>query len=78
MNDENAVAIARLEERFAAQSKEMEAVVHEMAMMAAKLDLVLAALNEAKGGWKLMMAVGGAAAAAASGLAWAFSHVSIK
>lgn len=39
-----------------------------------KLDRVLATLAEARGGWRTLMAIGGAVAALASGAAWLISH----
>lgn len=49
------------------------------ASMDAKIDMVLAKLSEAKGGWRLLMAMGGAAAVAGSVLTWFLSHtVTIK
>lgn len=39
-----------------------------------KLDKVLAQLAEARGGWKTLMLVGGAAGSIGGGLAWLFSH----
>ena len=39
-----------------------------------KLDQVLLALSEARGGWKTLMLVGGAASSLGGLLAWAISH----
>jgi hypothetical protein len=35
-------------------------------------------LQQATGGWKLLLAVGGAAAATASAISWALQHVGLK
>lgn len=40
-----------------------------------KMDLVLTALSEARGGWRALMLLGGAGAALGSGVAWALAHV---
>ena len=40
-----------------------------------KLDLVLDKLSEAKGGWKLMMPLGGGAATFGSLITWALTHI---
>lgn len=40
----------------------------------AKLDLVLDKLSEAKGGWRILMLLGGAAGALGSGLTWLLSN----
>lgn len=39
-----------------------------------KVDLVLAQLAEARGGWRTLMLVGGAAGTLGSGLSWLLSH----
>ena len=39
-----------------------------------KLDLVLGKLSEAKGGWRLLMALGGAAATAGGVITWLLTH----
>jgi hypothetical protein len=39
-----------------------------------KLDTVLAKLSEAKGGWRLLMALGGAAATAGGAITWFLTH----
>lgn len=39
-----------------------------------KLDQVLLALSEAKGGWRTLMLVGGAASSIGAGVAWVGSH----
>lgn len=39
-----------------------------------KLDKVLAQLAEARGGWRTLMLIGGAAGSIGSGLTWLFSH----
>lgn len=40
-----------------------------------KIDLVLAKLSEAKGGWRVMMMVGGAFTSVGAAAAWAVDHV---
>ena len=76
-SDDNSVQIARLEEKFAAMRSDMVKMEGQLLDMTNKLDQVLAALSEAKGGWKLMMAIGGAAGALAAGVAWMISHVEV-
>ena len=76
-SDDNSIQIARLEEKFAAMRSDMVKMDGQLLDMTNKLDLVLAALSEAKGGWKLMMAIGGAAGALAAGVAWMISHVKV-
>lgn len=42
--------------------------------LTAKLDQVLLTLSEARGGWKTLMVVGGAASTAGAALSWVFQH----
>lgn len=42
-----------------------------------KLDRVLAQLAEARGGWRTLMLIGGAAGSIGSGLTWLFSHMKV-
>lgn len=77
ISDDNSIQIARLEEKFAAMRSDMVKMEGQLLDMTNKLDQVLAALSEAKGGWKLMMAIGGAAGALAAGVAWMISHVKV-
>ena len=44
----------------------------------AQLASINSTLSEAKGGWKLMMAVGGAAAAVGGFVAWIIEHVTVR
>lgn len=43
-----------------------------------KLDMVLAKLSEARGGWRLMMALGGAAATFGGAITWVLQNVHLK
>lgn len=54
-------AVARLDTINTAQSE--------------KLDKVLAQLAEARGGWRTLMLIGGAAGSIGSGLTWLFAHM---
>lgn len=76
-SDDNSIQIARLEEKFAAMRSDMVKMEGQLLDMTNKLDQVLAALSEAKGGWKLMMAIGGAGAALASIGTWVVTHVKV-
>jgi hypothetical protein len=58
-----------------AKVEELEKKVDEMGQ---KLDQILLTLNEAKGGWRMLMGVAGAAAAGATALQWAAQHLSMK
>lgn len=60
--------IGRLDERMKAMERDMEGVNK-------KLDLVLTALSEARGGWRTLMWLGGAVAALGGVLGWALQHL---
>jgi hypothetical protein len=68
---EDTIAIARLEERM----KHMEGTINTMS---GQLDEVVKALGEARGGWKTLMLVGGAAAAAASAVTWLANFLHLR
>lgn len=50
----------------------------KQAAMDAKLDLVLDKLSEARGGWKTLMVLGGAASTLGAGVTWALQHLHLK
>ena len=61
--------------RLEAQVEQLTRDVHAMQKtMEDMRDL----MQQATGGWKLLMAVGGAAAAAATGVSWVLQHVGFK
>jgi hypothetical protein len=64
----------RLEGAVAALKTELDDVKDRQAAMDDKIDLVLAKLGEARGGWKLLMALGGAAATLGSIITWFATH----
>lgn len=43
--------------------------------MDAKLDIIVNQLAEAKGGWRIMMMIGGAAGSIGAGVTWFVSHM---
>ena len=80
MNDDitkDSVQIARLEERIASMDKDMRAQTDQIRELKEKLDQVILALSEAKGGWKTLMWLGGAAAAVGALVSRALEHVNI-
>ena len=72
------IQIARLDERFANMKQEFVKLEKKVDDMDEKLDKVLEALNGAKGGWKLMMFIGGLAATLAGIVAWSLDHITLK
>lgn len=74
----DSLQIARLEERMATMDRDMRAQSAKLDDMRQQLEQVLAALSEAKGGWRTLMLLGGAAASAGGLISWALSHVQIR
>jgi hypothetical protein len=69
------VKIAVLEEKVQNLSFDVKRLTTALEKSDAKQDQVLAMLSEARGGWKMMMAVGGGASAITGFIAWAASHI---
>jgi hypothetical protein len=57
-----------------ALKSEVDQIRNKQAQMDVKLDMVLDKLSEAKGGWRLLMGLGGAAAALGAVLTWFATH----
>jgi hypothetical protein len=64
---QDSVQIARLEERM----KHMEGM---MSTMSVQVDSLVRSVDEARGGWRTLMLVGGAAAAIGSAVTWFYDH----
>jgi hypothetical protein len=69
------INIARLEVQVSNLSQGMADLQESNQQLTAKLDQVLLTLSEARGGWKTLMAVGGAAASAGALASWIGQHV---
>jgi hypothetical protein len=68
------IDIGRLQVEVGHLTKSMADLQESNQQLTAKLDQVLLTLSEARGGWKTLMIVGGAAASAGGGLAWLAQH----
>lgn len=68
------INIGRLQTEVAHLTQGMEDLQESNKQLTAKLDQVLLALSEARGGWRTLMLVGGAASTAGAALAWAIQH----
>ncbi len=71
MSEINLQEYGRLEQQVQQLTKDVED-------MQADIKVIKGLLEQAAGGWKTLMIVGGAAAAFASALSWAFQHVNLK
>lgn len=49
----------------------------KQSQMDAKLDIIVSQLSEAKGGWRTVMALGGAAGSVGAGIAWLITHFKV-
>jgi prefoldin subunit 5 len=74
----NSVQIARLEERIKGLDRDMSKINEQLDSVQEQLDLVLKKLNEATGGWRLLLALGGASAVIGSTLTWFFHNFTFK
>lgn len=70
------INIARLQEQVTHLTQGMDDLQVSNAQLTAKLDQVLLALSEARGGWRTLMLVGGAASSVGAIVTWAVGHFS--
>lgn len=68
------INIGRLQAEVAHLTQGMEDLQESNKQLTAKLDQVLLALSEARGGWKTLMLVGGAASTLGAFGAWMIQH----
>lgn len=64
----------QLEGAVASLKSELDQVRSRQAAMDEKLDMVLEKLTEAKGGWRMLMLLGGAGASLGALVTWFASH----
>jgi hypothetical protein len=69
------IDIARLEVEVGHLTRSMVDLQESNQQLTAKLDQVLLTLSEARGGWKTLMVVGGAASSAGAALTWIIQHL---
>lgn len=72
---QNVIALAQLQVEFTYLKAAVARLDTINAAQSEKLDRVLAQLAEARGGWRVLMLIGGAAGAIGSGLTWVLSHL---
>lgn len=65
----------RLESEVNSLRRDLSAITETLKDMTRTLKEVQETLSEAKGGWRLMLAVGGAVGSLAAGLGWAAQHI---
>jgi hypothetical protein len=69
------IDIARLEVEVGHLTRSMADLQESNQQLTAKLDQVLLTLSEARGGWKTLMFVGGAASSLGAAIAWVIQHL---
>lgn len=69
------IDIARLEVEVGHLSRSMADLQESNQQLTDKLDQVLLTLSEARGGWKTLMVVGGAASTLGAALSWIIQHM---
>jgi hypothetical protein len=68
---------ARLEEQFNTIRRDVEQMAEQMAAQQTQLSEILAKLNEARGGWKMLMLIGGSCASVGATISWMLQHVRV-
>ena len=71
---QRAVELAVLRQQFLTLNAHVSSLEARIQTVDTKLDSVLEKLSEAKGGWRLLMAMGGAAATVGGLLTWFATH----
>lgn len=75
MTDQNnAISIARLELEVSYLKASMVDLKATNAQQSAKLDAIINTMAEARGGWRTLLMIGGAAGTAGGFLSWTISH----
>lgn len=72
---QNAVDIAVLQQQVRNINEQMAKMDKTLDTITGKLDEVSITLTEARGGWRTLMWLGGAAAGVGSALTWVMTHV---
>ena len=72
------IQIARLEEQFSAMRASLQEMAESLHAMRSELAIVKTDLEQAKGGWRVLMLMGGAAASLGAFTAWAAQHIRLQ
>lgn len=66
--------VKALAQTLEAQNRTLEAQNKKMDQMATQMTAIRTTLAEARGGWKVLLAIGGAASGVTMGLQWLVQH----
>lgn len=72
------VEYGELRGAVAALQTQIQQITERQSRIDGKLDTVISELSHAKGGWKVMMLLGGAASSAGAALTWVLQHLGGK
>lgn len=72
------VEYGELRGAVAALQTQIAQITERQSRIDGKLDTVLSELSQAKGGWRVLMLVSGAASSAGAAFTWALQHLSGK
>jgi hypothetical protein len=67
-----------LETQNLTQASQMLAITKTLEAQNVELAAIKTTLSEARGGWKTLVFIGGAAASAATGLTWVLQHITFR
>lgn len=74
----DSLQIARLEAQFSFMRATLEKLDERMELMDARMEAMERQLAEARGGWRTLVWLGGAAASLGAGMSWVLSHVRLQ
>lgn len=74
IDHDNAVKLAVMETEMMHMKAAIADLKFSNARQTEKIDLILSTMSEAKGGWKTLLAMGGAAGTAGGFITWALAH----
>lgn len=65
-------------QEFGELKSTVAALERDMQEMKSDIRVIRDAITEARGGWKLLLAIGGAAASLSAAVTWALQHIQLK
>jgi hypothetical protein len=74
----DSLQIARLEAQFSFMRATLEKLDARMGSMEGRMESMERQLAEARGGWRTLVWLGGAAASLGAGISWVLSHVRLQ
>lgn len=77
MSDFDPIAFGRLQAQVEELQRNQEQIMLLLSKLTGDMAAVREQLVEARGGWKLMMGLGGAAASLGGVISWAITHIRI-